>query len=156
MITSGRSRNQAASVDKLLITKIITGLGLALLLIVGAWSGGHRDADASPYLTATSTASMETELTSYGAVGSSTHGSGGASSERLLIDGASANALIGLTGCVFGLVCSFLILIVARAFVNRVPNGNRERLPRMPEMRAAPDRPFARTLSLTQLSLSRT
>lgn len=155
MITQGRARNPAPPAGGLLITKIITGLGLALLLIVGAWSGSHRDADASSYLTAVSTASTEVAIAS-GSVGGSTQGAAGVSAPLVLIDSASDYVVIGLAGCLLGIVCSFLILIVARIFVNHVPTRNREHLPRVPETTTVTGHPFARTLSLTQLSLSRT
>lgn len=153
MITSGRARTSATPVDKLLITKIITGVGLALLLIIGAWSGGHRDAEVAPSLTTAHALSI-------GEIGEDlivpAEGADGVSAEQVLTETVSGYAAIGGAGCLLGIICCFLVLIFARTSLNRVPSPTRERTPRVPTPTAMTGRLFTLPPSLTQLSLSRT
>lgn len=153
MITTGRARTSETPVDKLLITKIITGVGLALLLIIGAWSGGHRDAEVAPSLTTAHASSL-------GEIGEDlivpAEGADGVAAERGLTESVSGYAVIGGVGCLLGIVCCFLVLIFARTSFNRVPSQTRERMSRVPTPIAMTGRLFTLPPSLTQLSLSRT
>ncbi|WP_156153155.1 hypothetical protein [Microbacterium oxydans] len=157
MVVHARTRNCASRADEFLITKIITALGLALLLVVGAWPGGHRDAtDATPYLSATSSSSLGTTSTGHVSAGSS-ESVAGAAAEQFVTGDAANDIMIGVAGCLLGIICCFLVLIITRTFRRHVPSSHiRERLPRAPSLAAMTGRLFALPPSLTQLSLSRT
>ena len=157
MVVHGRTRNCASRADKLLITKIITALGLALLLVVGAWPGGHRDAtDATPYLSTTSSSALGTPSTGHVSAGSG-ESVAGATAEQFVTGDTANDIMIGVAGCLLGIICCFLVLIVTRTFRRHIPSSRiRERLPRAPSMAALTGRLFALPPSLTQLSLSRT
>ncbi|WP_136031778.1 MULTISPECIES: hypothetical protein [unclassified Microbacterium] len=157
MVVYGRTRNCTSRADDFLITKIITALGLALLLVVGAWQGGHRDAtDATPYLSTTSSSSLGTP--SVGHVSAVTGESDvGATAEQVVTGDTANDIMIGVAGCLLGIICCFLVLIVTRTFRRHVPSSRiRERLPRAPSLAAMTGCLFALPPSLTQLSLSRT
>ncbi|MGI0522004.1 MULTISPECIES: hypothetical protein [Microbacterium] len=157
MVVHGRTRNCASRADKFLITKIITALGLALLLVVGAWPGGHRDAtDATPYLSTTSSSALGTPSTGHVSAGSG-ESVAGATAEQFVTGDTANDIMIGVAGCLLGIICCFLVLIVTRTFRRHIPSSRiRERLPRAPSMAALTGRLFALPPSLTQLSLSRT
>ncbi|WP_372968748.1 hypothetical protein [Microbacterium sp.] len=157
MVVHGRTRNCAGRSDDFLITKIITALGLALLLVGGAWPGGHRDAaDAAPYLSTTSSSALG--MPSAGHVSTGAGESGVVpTGERFVAGDATNDIVIGVAGCLLGIICCFLVLVVTRAFRRHVPSSRiRERLPRAPSLAATTGRLFALPPSLTQLSLSRT
>ncbi|KAB1862682.1 hypothetical protein AB1285_17605 [Microbacterium sp. NRRL B-14842] len=157
MVVHGRAHKCVSRADEFLITKIITALGLALLLVVGAWPGGHRDVtDTTPYLSTTSSSSLGTP-----SVGQDSAGSGesvvGATAEQFVTGDTANDIVIGVAGCLLGIICCFLVLIVTRTFRRHVPGSHiRERLPRAPSLAAMTGRLFALPPSLTQLSLSRT
>ena len=157
MVVQGRIRNSDSRADDFLITKIITGLGLALLLVVGAWSGGHRDAtDATPYLSTPSSSSLGTPSAGHvsAASGKSVVG---ATAEQFVAGDTANDIVIGVAGCLLGIICCFLVLTVTRAFRRHIPSSHiHERLPRAPSLAAMTGRLFALPPCLTQLSLSRT
>lgn len=157
MVVYGRTRNCASRADDFLITKIITALGLVLLLVVGAWPGGHRDAtDATPYLSTTSSSSLGTPSAGHVSAGSG-ESVAGATAEQFVTGDTANDIMIGVAGCLLGIICCFLVLIVTRTFLRHVPSSRiRERLPRAPSLAAMTGRLFALPPSLTQLSLSRT
>ncbi|CAN7416110.1 MULTISPECIES: hypothetical protein [unclassified Microbacterium] len=156
MVVHGRTRNCASRTDDFLITKIITALGLALLLVVGAWPGGHRDAtDATQYLSTTSSSSLGTPSTGQVSAGSDERVVG-TTAEQVVAGDTANDIVIGVAGCLLGILCCFLGLIVTRTFRRHVPSHVRERLPRAPSPAAMTGRLFALPPSLTQLSLSRT
>ncbi|CAN7178543.1 hypothetical protein LJR044_000329 [Microbacterium foliorum] len=157
MVVQGRIRNSDSRADEFMITKIITALGLALLLIVGAWPGGHRDAtDATAYLSTTSSSSLGTSSAGPVAAGSGESGVG-ATAEHVVAGDTANDIMIGVAGCLLGILCCFLVLIVTRIFRRHVPSSRvRERLPRAPSLAAMTGRLFVLPPSLTQLSLSRT
>lgn len=157
MVVHGRTRNYVRRADDFLITKIITALGLALLLVVGAWPGGHRDAtDATPYLSTTSSSSLGTPSTGHVSAGPG-ESVAGATAEQFVTGDAANDIMIGVAGCLLGIICCFLVLIVTRTFRRHIPSSRiRERSPRAPSLAAMTGRLFALPPSLTQLSLSRT
>lgn len=157
MVVHGRAHKCINRADDFLITKIITALGLALLLVVGAWPGGHRDAtDATPYLSTTSSSSLGTPSTGQVSAGSD-ESVVGATAEQVVAGDTANDMVIGVAGCLLGILCCFLVLIVTRIFRRHVPSSRiRERLPRAPSLAAMTGRLFALPPSLTQLSLSRT
>ncbi len=157
MVVHGRAHKCVSRADEFLITKIITALGLALLLVVGAWPGGHRDAtDATPDLSTTSSSSLGTPSAGHFSAGSG-ESVVGATAEQFLAGDSANDIVIGVAGCLLGIICCFLVLIVTRNFRRHVPSSHiRERLPRAPSLAAMTGRLFALPPSLTQLSLSRT
>ncbi|GGD86491.1 hypothetical protein GCM10007269_31710 [Microbacterium murale] len=133
-----------------LITKIITGLGLALLLIVGAWSGEIHESEAS-----ISTASFAgVPVTTHDL--SSVDSAEAATAGTVIGEGSDDSLMLGVAGCLLGIICCVLVLVVARVLSVRAAPRILFRLPRMLALARATGRPFTAPLYLTQLSISRT
>lgn len=145
MISSARTQNPVTLSERLLITKIITSVGLALLLLVGAWTATHVEPEKVSSVSSAATELVEAHATSV-APGLNTieHSAGGSS-------------LLGAAACVFGMLCGLLLLAVASRWwsCTRVPLDGKKVLPLI---RALPSRVLIRSnaLSLTQLGISRT
>lgn len=151
MTPSDSKRAATLLSDKLLITKIITGIGLALLLILGASLGGHHEVSSSIPSAASATKSMPSSSTP-------AFSDGG---ERAIVgaavgEGVIDSVIFAVAGCLLGIVCCLLVLIVARSLSTRVTLRALGRLPRFLISAVATGRSFGTTPSLTQLSISRT
>lgn len=130
-----------------LITKIITGIGLALLLVVGAWSGDVHNSETSMMtVSAAPTPSLNT---------SSADADESAAGSAFIEDAVDA-VMIGVAGCLLGIACCFLVLVVGRMLLVRLTLRALARLPRVPAPLPTTGLLFTAPLSLTQLSLSRT
>lgn len=129
-----------------LITKIITGIGLALLLVVGVWSGDVHNSETSMMTVSAAPAPSPNA--------SSADAEGNAAGSAFIEDSIDA-VMIGVAGCLLGIACCFLVLVVRRTLSGRVPLRALSRLPRMLVPLPTTGRPFTAPLSLTQLSLSR-
>lgn len=123
------------------LTTLFTALGLALLLVVGAWSTSHGEADVHASLCLASGASA-----SDAGAGASHH------EEVAPVDASSSHTAV--TGFV---VLWFLALLVL--LVRMLRRGPGIRLPRATLAVAAPragPRPSRTALTLAELSISRT
>ncbi|WP_404473519.1 hypothetical protein [Microbacterium aerolatum] len=136
-------RAKALLSETSLITKIITGIGLSLILMLGAWSGENHESETSILTISVDIASTPTQDTY---------------SAEVPIPGAAVDdgVILGVAGCLLGIACCFLMFVIARALSVRVPLRALVCLPRMRAPSLATGRPFTAPLSLTQLSLSRT
>jgi len=158
MIAPVSSRPSTMLSERLLITKIITGVGLALMLIIGMWSGAHSETEKFPAShAATVTASDDNTATvdSSLAVGASDAASGAADRTGASAD-ESGGALFGLGGCVLGIFCALLLIALKRLSTHRVQSRVVTVVSRTIARLATTSRPFTPSLTLAQLSLSRT
>ena len=126
----------------MLIARVITAVGLALLLVVGAWSTSRGDADVHATLCLASGVSQPAGA----APGAEPTDSATA------IDAFSSDAAVCLIAVLCG-VALVLILLRLRGHGTRLLGSRAPRLVAPP--RAGP-RPLVRALTLTQLSISRT
>jgi hypothetical protein len=134
---SMRLRHQG--VERMLILRVALALGLALLLVIGAWSASHGKADAHATLCLAPGAS---------AASLSGHHDGGGTA----MDAAPSDAGI----VVVAALCCFVLVLLLLRFGRRgglIRTGIPVRASAPP--RAGPQRCIP-ALTLTQLSLSRT
>ncbi|WP_251454395.1 hypothetical protein [Microbacterium sp. Marseille-Q6648] len=145
MISAARTQDAVILSERLLITRIITSVALALLLIVGAWMATHTEPEA-----AAPTASSVTEHVD-------AHIAPIAAGAPVIDQGTTSPTLLGVAACVLGVLCG-LLLIVATRWVHRTrrPQPERGLLPLLRALLPAPAPPRAAAFSLTQLSISRT
>lgn len=127
--------------ERMLVIRIAIALGLALLLVIGAWSTSHGEADVNSTLCVAAGHSASDAAT------------GAAAQEQAVL--TDAPAATGALCLVAALCCALLVLLVRRLLAEgrRTLTGiaPRARLPR----RAGPSWTPA-ALSLVQLSISRT
>ncbi|WP_417508551.1 hypothetical protein [Microbacterium sp.] len=133
-----------------LITKIITGLGLALLLILGAWSGEIHESETS--ISTASLAGVPLPTQDLSSVGSAE----AAAASTAIGEGSDDPLMLGVAGCLLGIICCVLVLVLARILSVRAAPRILFRLPRMLAFARATGRPVTAPLSLAQLSISRT
>lgn len=139
--------------ERLLITRIITALGVALMLVIGVWSAAHAEADR---------ASESASATVAEAV-SASKGAASASDHPTVVDdtaGASApdepQTLLGLAACLLGVVCGIVLLSLLRRFGVHAGAGSIRRRPSPVTRIVARARAFVPAPTLAQLALSRT
>ena len=125
----------------MLLARIVTALGLALLLVVGAWSTSRGDADVHAALCLAPGVSAPVAATS-----DAHH------DEVAAVDVLSSDAAL----CVIAVLCGVALVLLLRRLLGGGNSASIGRTPRTtPPVRAGPQ-PLARTLSLIQLSISRT
>lgn len=126
----------------MLIARVITAVGLALLLVVGAWSTSRGDADVHATLCLASGASQ----------------SSGAAPGADAIDGATAiDVLSSDVGvCLIAVLCGVALVLLLLRLGGRGTRPLGRRAPRLASPPRAGPRASARALTLTQLSISRT
>ena len=132
--------------ERLMITKIITGVTLAFFLILGAWVSTHS------YQEAGAPAPVGVELID-------SHVEGPAPSVQTIVSTyLGTNSLLGVGVCALGVLCGvLLVLIVSRWFHSRGrPIYVRRPLASTRVLLATSTPPRKAALSLTQLSISRT
>lgn len=141
--------------ERLLITKLITSVGLALLLLLGlAASATHSGTEGSspaslvlPVLHDPHTESM------------SAHGAMVDSEQALgaTISSTGDHALLGTALCALGLLCGFVFAVLMRAILRRRTLPDPLSRPLSTVVLVPPTiPPRASSLTLTQLGLSRT
>ena len=131
--------------ERLLITRIITSVALALLLIVGAWMASHTEPEAG----APASSSVAEHVDAH--IAPSTSG------VPVIDQGTTTPTLMGVAVCVLGVLCGLLLVAVNRwLHRTRKPQPERSLLPLLRALLPAPALPRAGALSLTQLSVSRT
>lgn len=151
MTSSARMQRSEVLSEQLLITRIITAVVLALLLILGAAGASHSESEGpstSPLLV---NALVDPHVT-VGESGSAVdeHLAGSANDE-------TTGVLVGAALCALGVLCGLVLVIFARMLSRR--RGVVYLAPRWAALSLVPVRIIvARTgaLSLTQLGLSRT
>ncbi|WP_136052641.1 hypothetical protein [Microbacterium sp. K36] len=128
-----------ARAERILHSRIVIAVGLALLLVVGAWSASHGSADAHATLCLAPGVSQPVDTSAAGPV-----------AETAPADPAAAAACAAAALCCAALVLLFRLL--------RTRSGLRFRglLPRTTARFRAGPRPFLPAVSLIQLSISRT
>lgn len=128
--------------ERLLTTRIVTAVGLALLLLLGSWTAGHRE-------------SGDLEGAGSGSVVAV------ADAEMSAVDGVVAAedggaALVDLAACLFGIVCCLLLLAAITSLRTRISRRVYGRLRRPHAVITAFSRRFVPAMTLSQLALSRT
>ncbi|MHC9046607.1 hypothetical protein ACYX8G_18645 [Microbacterium saperdae] len=132
---------QRARTEQLLPAKIVTALGLALLLVVGAWSTSRGDADVHAALCLAPGVSAPAA-----AAGAEHH------DEVAAVDVLSSDAAL----CVIAVLCGVALVLLVRRLIAGGSSEPVGRTPRTaPPVRAGPQR-IPSALSLIQLSISRT
>ncbi|MEW2459578.1 hypothetical protein AB0872_02660 [Microbacterium sp. NPDC047426] len=140
------TRSPRARAERILLARVVTAVGLALLLVVGAWSTAHGPGDSHATLClAAGTSAAEAETTDGAPVAAAVAVAAPEDSTGMAAVACTAAALCCLT----------LVLLLGRRML-RGPGTPLGRTPRTtPPLRAMP-RPRRLTPSLAQLSLSRT
>ncbi|KDA04578.1 hypothetical protein DC31_06065 [Microbacterium sp. CH12i] len=123
---------------------------MALLLILGASIGSHHEAESTPLASSSLVSATLPQADSSGAGG--TANLAGAA----ISDVVSDSVMLGVAACLLGIICCFLLFVVARSLFRRVTLRTLCRLPRTSVPAQQTGRAFIAPLSLTQLSLSRT
>jgi hypothetical protein len=126
----------------MLIARVITAVGLALLLVIGAWSSSHGPADVHASLCLASGVSP--------AAGTATADDGAGTVTA--IDVLSSD--IGV--CVLAVLCGVALVLLLLRLRGRDSRPLGSRIPRLTSPSRAGPRIVVPALSLTQLSISRT
>jgi len=128
--------------DRLLITKIITTIALAVLLVIGAGSSGNHEAESSPAVSHTTVATTFTADVDDVALSAAAASPSSADEANVFL-------------CILAIISALLLVITARLGILRfalpspAPSGRRA------TPLVAHGAPVS-ALSLTQLSISRT
>ncbi|MEV4668339.1 hypothetical protein [Microbacterium sp. LWO12-1.2] len=127
--------------EQMLLAKIVTALGLALLLVVGAWSTSRGDADVHAALC------LAPGVSAPAATASAEH-----HDEVAAVDVLSSDAAL----CVIAVLCGVALVLLLRRLLAGTRGVPARRSPRTAQpARAGPHR-VPSALSLIQLSISRT
>lgn len=153
MISSTRTRRAAPPAEKVLITRIIAGIGLALLLIAAAWSGAHHGSEASG--TAVASAASATAATGVDALSPGDVATPSTIPIAAPSDAVDA-AFLGVAACLLGAVFCLFVLAATRLLPARGALRVVAQQPRGPIPIRTTGRSSVPHLSLTELSLSRT
>ncbi|MEZ7755565.1 hypothetical protein O5Y58_08630 [Microbacterium paraoxydans] len=129
-----------ARAERVLQSRIVIAVGLALLLVVGAWSTSHGTAEAHATLCLAPGVSQASE----------TAGTAGQVAEVAPADPAAAAA------CAMAALCCVALVLLFRHLRTRSGIRLRGLLPRVTAPLRAGPRPFLPAVSLIQLSISRT
>jgi hypothetical protein len=149
MIALSRNPRSVTLSERLLITRFITSVGLALLLIFGIAATAHAESDG-PASAALMSGILDPHLDAV--TTESAH-------EAQIGESAETGLLVGAALCVFGVLCGLtLIVAVARRWLRRSTPPILSIMPReaAPLLYRATERWRAGALTLTQLGLSRT
>jgi hypothetical protein len=140
MLPSPSDRMPRARTERILITRVITAVGLALLLVVGAWSASHGTADLHSTLCLASGVSHP--------AGASPAASDGATA----IDVLSSDAGI----CVIAALCCVALTLLFRRLAGHGARALTTRAALLTSPPRAGPSIVVPALTLTQLSISRT
>ncbi len=125
--------------ERILRSRIVIAVGLALLLVVGAWSASHGSADAHATLCLAPGVSQPVDTSAAGSV-----------AETAPADPAAAAA------CAAAALCCVALVLLFRHLRTRSGLRLRGLLPRTTARFRAGPRPLLPAVSLIQLSISRT
>lgn len=138
--------------ERLLIARLITSAGLALLLMVGIAAMDHTESEGPAPVSLAAIALLDPHDDPLGDEPGDVVKHGAA-----VADPAAASALVGAALCILGVLCGLVFVVAAGRLWNRRALPSRSVQPRAPSIFPCPIvRPRATALSLTQLGLSRT
>ena len=150
MVSSARTPQSVTLNEQLLIMRLITSVGLALLLMLGLAATGHTEADGSTPVPLVISGLMDPHVEPVA----------DAPAEHEAVAGAVASgpdALVGAALCILGVLCGLTFMVVLRGLWRRRMPPVLGDGPRMPSLLPAPAaRAHPIVFSLTQLGLSRT
>ncbi|NJI59998.1 hypothetical protein HCX50_11225 [Microbacterium oxydans] len=128
--------------DRTLIARAVTAVGLALLLVIGAWSSSHGPADVHATLCLASGVSSPVDTVA------PDRGTDSATAVDVL------SSDIGV--CVLAVLCGIALVLLFLRLPRRGARPLGARIPRLTSPSRAGPRLVVPALSLTQLSISRT
>ncbi|MBT2496979.1 hypothetical protein J7E45_15315 [Microbacterium sp. ISL-59] len=131
-----------ARADRTLIARAVTAVGLALLLVIGAWSSSHGPADVHATLCLASGVSAASDTAA------PEHGTDSATAVDVL------SSDIGV--CVLAVLCGIALVLLFLRLRGRSARPLGARVPRLTSPSRAGPGLVVPALSLTQLSISRT
>jgi len=139
--------------ERLLITRLITSVGMALLLMLGVAAAAHPEPDGSAPVPVAVTAQLDPQVDSLSVETLS------AVAEHVVVVAGQAgtSVLAGGALCILGVLCGLVFAVLTRTLWRRRTLPDRGARPRTFSSLPLPVvRPRAIGLSLTQLGLSRT
>lgn len=140
-MSAARTHEAVILSERLLITRIITSVALALLLVVGAWMATHTEPQVAAPAASTVTEHVGAPIAAGAPV----------------IDQGTSSTVLGVAVCVLGVLCGLLLVVVTRwVHRTRQPQPERGLLPLPRALLPAPAPPRLTASTLTQLSISRT
>ncbi|MGH3689183.1 MAG: hypothetical protein ACRDT7_03410 [Microbacterium sp.] len=139
MLPSSPDPMPRARAERMLIARVITAVGLALLLVVGAWSTSRGSADVHATVCVASGVSAPAAATS------------GAD------DATAIDVLTSEVGvCLLAVLCGVALVLLLRRLVGHGTRPLGSRAPRTVSPNRAGPGTLVAALTLTQLSISRT
>lgn len=150
MVSSAPTPRSATLTEQLLIMRLITSVGLALLMMLGLAATAHTELDTAAPVPLVVSELLDSHVAPSAHTGAE---------HEAVADGSwsGSNALIGAALCVFGVLCGITFMVVLqRLWRRRMPPvlGEVSRMLSLPPASAARAHPIV--FSLTQLGLSRT
>ena len=150
MVSSARTPRSVTLNEQLLIMRLITSVGLALLLMLGLAATAHTEADGSTPVPLVISGLMDPHVEPVA----------DAPAEHEAVAGggfSGSNALVGAALCMLGVLCGLTFMVVLRGLWRRRMPPVLGDGPRRPSLLPAPAaRAHPIVFSLTQLGLSRT
>ena len=155
MIPTTRTQHNTVLSERLLITRIITGLGLALLLVLGIAAAGHLETDGTTPVPLGISALLDPHVEPLS--DNATDPSGAGEHQAAVGESSGTSALMGAALCVLGVLCGLVFAVLTHRLWRRRVLPERGIWPRILSLFPHPST-FSRVrpLSLTQLSISRT
>ena len=150
MVSSARNLQSATLNEQLLIMRLITSVGLALLLMLGLAATAHTELDGAAPVPLMVSELMDPHVEPV---------LDAAAAHEAVADGSwsGSNALVGAALCVFGVLCGLTFMVALRTLWRRRISPVLSEVSRVPSLLAVPAlRAHPVVLSLTQLGLSRT
>lgn len=129
--------------ERLLITRIITSLGVVFLLVLGVWAATHTEPEsASSYSSAVTVVVDEAAA---------------APAEATMMSGPLwADAVGGAVTCLLGVLCGLVLIALTVRLLRQTSLRELTTSPRIRIQLTLPGRSHAAVLTLAQLGLSRT
>ncbi len=148
MVSLARTPRSVVLNERLLIMRLITSIGLALLLMLGISVAGHVEGEGSAPVPLVVSALIDPHVDSVASD----------SEPQTVAEGAfQSDTLASVALCVLGVLCGLVFFVLTRLLRQRRPPSTPERQPRHSLLLPAPfARPRVSVLSLPQLGLSRT
>jgi len=150
MVSSVRNSQSVTLNEQLLIMRLITSVGLALLLMLGLAATAHTELDGAAPIPLIVSELMDPHVEPV---------VDAAAAHEAVADGSwsGSNALVGAALCVFGVLCGLTFMVALRGLLRRRMPPVLGAAPRMPSLLpASAARAHPIVFSLTQLGLSRT
>lgn len=144
MVPSSRYERSALLSERLLITRIITSLGVAFLLVLGVWAAGHTEPDTSAgaFPSTAVAAAVDEPLTTIEAATPASP--------------LWAEAILGAAACLLGVLCGLVLIVLIVRLMRQLSPPRLSIAPRIRARLTLPDGPRVAVLTLAQLGLSRT